>query len=472
MLVNNETFGFLNIGTGKITYTPASGNVYPGGGTSQIVPPNWWGIEYTNNANTYMPVVPTIAAFTDCHTAGSSAVIFTASTGAFGCNSISGGAGGTTFDLVGSGTNITAAMMVGSGGSIGVTGTGTIAATSVPFSGVTPGTNTASTAFSINPASALGGTAADFSVLGAPSETDTAAVVNFDTASGSTQNSLRVGINGASQLQVCSTGQTVVGSVVACSGLGAPNSMKFVSQAAGSAVQLERQWQSSTAFTATLNQWNSATAAGTGFSFLQAFSGVTSTDTTSGGGAKVFEILGNGSIDVGTWNSTPVGSQFGGTGQNFNSSTGILSFASGVASVGTSIGAATATSLLASGTVDGEAPVTITTGATATLGGTYNSGYTYNQEATASAAVTYTLPTPAAGRQYCVKNSNNGTAADTGALEFLVANTGTQSIIYNGTQSASGFIVSGGQAGDAACAVGISATQWEAYAQVGSWTLH
>ena len=42
------------------------------------------------------------------------------------------------------------------------------------------------------------------------------------------------------------------------------------------------------------------------------------------------------------------------------------------------LGAATATSLLASGIVDGEAPVTVTTGASATLGGTYNSGYTFN----------------------------------------------------------------------------------------------
>jgi len=128
--------------------------------------------------------------------------------------------------------------------------------------------------------------------------------------------------------------------------------------------------------------------------------------------------------------------------------------------------------LLVSNIIDGEAPVTITTGASASLGGTYNSGYTFNQEGTANTAVTYTLPTPAAGKQYCVKNSNNGSAADTGTLEIIVANTGTQSIIYNGTKSSSGYIISGGAAGDSACVVGISSTQWEAYAQVGTWTLH
>jgi hypothetical protein len=128
--------------------------------------------------------------------------------------------------------------------------------------------------------------------------------------------------------------------------------------------------------------------------------------------------------------------------------------------------------LVVSGIVDGQAPITITTTATATLGSQYSSGYTLNQDATAGAAITYTLPAPFPGKQYCVKNSNNGSAADTGTLELLVNATATQSIIYNGTKSSSGFIISGGAAGDAACAVGISATQWEVYTQVGTWTLH
>lgn len=118
------------------------------------------------------------------------------------------------------------------------------------------------------------------------------------------------------------------------------------------------------------------------------------------------------------------------------------------------------------------APVTITTTSTATLGGTYNSGVIYNQEATAAAAVTYTLPTPAAGKLFCVKNSYNGSAANTGQLELLVANTGTQSIIYNGTISASGYIISGGAAGDYGCVVGINTTEWDFSPSEGTWTLH
>lgn len=115
-------------------------------------------------------------------------------------------------------------------------------------------------------------------------------------------------------------------------------------------------------------------------------------------------------------------------------------------------------------------PVTITTTAAVTISGT--SGYYFNQEATAATAVTYTLPAPVAGYQFCVKNSNNGSAATTGVLELLVANTGTQSIIYNGTKSTSGFFSSSGAAGDFGCVIGISATQWEATASVGSWAIH
>jgi hypothetical protein len=161
------------------------------------------------------------------------------------------------------------------------------------------------------------------------------------------------------------------------------------------------------------------------------------------------------------------------------SSANILAACSGCAPLSSpsfttpALGAATATSLLATGIVDGTAPVTITTGTTGTPGSTYNSGYTFNQEATAGTGVTYTLPVPAAGKQYCVKNSYNGSAANTGILTIAVATPGTHFIIKNGTKgSSTGTLTSGGAAGDAACVVGISSTLWEAYVQVGTWTLN
>lgn len=137
-----------------------------------------------------------------------------------------------------------------------------------------------------------------------------------------------------------------------------------------------------------------------------------------------------------------------------------------------SLGAATATSLLASGIVDGKAPVTLTTGATATLGaGTYQSGYTLNQESTAGTGVTYTLPATAVGIQQCVKNSDVTGTARTGVLTVAVP---TSSYLHlNGVRGTiSSNITSGGAAGDAACFVAIDATNWEVYVQVGTWTLH
>jgi len=137
------------------------------------------------------------------------------------------------------------------------------------------------------------------------------------------------------------------------------------------------------------------------------------------------------------------------------------------------LGAATATSLLASGNVDGTAPTTITTGTTASLGGTFKSGYTWNQEATAVTAVTYTLPTAAAGLQYCVGNSWNGSAPTTGVLTLSTSASGQFIIFTDGTLSATGGnVTSGGAAADFACVVGIDSTHWQLSTPRGTWTKH
>lgn len=137
------------------------------------------------------------------------------------------------------------------------------------------------------------------------------------------------------------------------------------------------------------------------------------------------------------------------------------------------IGAATGTSLLATGLVDGTAPVIVTTGTTGTPGATYNHSYTFNEEATAGTGVTYTLPTAAAGKQYCVANAYNGSAANTGVLTVATSASGQFIIFTDGTLSATGGnITSGGAAGDAACVVGVDATHWYLYVQAGTWTKH
>lgn len=129
--------------------------------------------------------------------------------------------------------------------------------------------------------------------------------------------------------------------------------------------------------------------------------------------------------------------------------------------------------VLVSGTVDGQAPVTVTTAASATLGISYQSGYTFNESATAGQAVTYTLPVAAAGRQYCVGNGYNGTAANTGVLTVAASAAGQFIIFTDGSLSATGGnVTSGGAGADFACFVGVDTTHWYLRPGQGTWTKH
>lgn len=90
-LANNYVFTFENLGAGLVTYTPATGTV--NGNATQIWPTNWFGFQYTNNTNTFMPVMPTYQAFPGSTCADSThAIGFTPSTGAFNCQTISASA--------------------------------------------------------------------------------------------------------------------------------------------------------------------------------------------------------------------------------------------------------------------------------------------------------------------------------------------------------------------------------------------
>ncbi len=144
-----------------------------------------------------------------------------------------------------------------------------------------------------------------------------------------------------------------------------------------------------------------------------------------------------------------------------------------VISVSSDIAAATATSLLATGIVDGKAPVDVTTSSPVTLGGTYKSGYTINEHATAGTAITYNLPTAAAGLQYCVGNGYNGSAANTGVITLATSAAGQYLIWTDGTLSATGGnTTSGGAGGDFACVVGVDSTHWMFLHPQGTWTKH
>jgi len=171
-------------------------------------------------------------------------------------------------------------------------------------------------------------------------------------------------------------------------------------------------------------------------------------------------------------------------GVGWNSDTFLSRGIAGIVQVGTSASNASggislatvnaSSNIKAGGTVDGLAPTTVTTGATATVGGgTFVSGYTVNENATAATAITYTLPVAAAGKQYCVENGWNGSAATTGVITLATSATGQFIIFTDGTLSATGGnVTSGGAGADMACVHGIDATHWQLSVIRGTWTKH
>jgi hypothetical protein len=120
--------------------------------------------------------------------------------------------------------------------------------------------------------------------------------------------------------------------------------------------------------------------------------------------------------------------------------------------------------------------VTLDTSTPVTVSATNLATYHMNQTTGSSgaAAITYNLPTAAAGIQKCFTNSYNGTQADTGIITIQTSGPGQYIIFTDGTPSASGgYVTSPGLAHDSACVVGINNTQWQLYVQSGSpWVKH
>lgn len=115
--------------------------------------------------------------------------------------------------------------------------------------------------------------------------------------------------------------------------------------------------------------------------------------------------------------------------------------------------------------VDTTSTVTVTT--------TLASEIHFNENPTATQAVTYNLPTAAAGKQFCFSNAYNGSAANTGTLTLQTSAAGQLIIYTDGTLSASdGYVISNGAAADAACVAGVDSTHWMLYVQRGTWTKH
>jgi len=171
-------------------------------------------------------------------------------------------------------------------------------------------------------------------------------------------------------------------------------------------------------------------------------------------------------ILVGGGAAVPVWTTGTGTGAPVRGSSPTIT---GATLITPAIGAATGTSLMATGRVDGTTGMLISTAASATTVVIATHGHTsYFMNIGDNAAHSiFTLPTAEAGLQYCFKNY-------TGITQVLTIQTSAagQYIDLDGTNTATGgFIHSGGAAGDGACVVGVDATHWVAYKNLGTWTV-
>lgn len=139
--------------------------------------------------------------------------------------------------------------------------------------------------------------------------------------------------------------------------------------------------------------------------------------------------------------------------------------ATAVAGVYTASAVAAADLPVVATVLDTASPVTVST--------TLASEIHFNEHATAGTAMTYNLPTAAAGKQFCISNAYNGSNPDTGVITIATSASGQFIIFTDGTLSATGGnVTSGGAAADAACVVGADSTHWVLYVQRGTWTKH
>lgn len=115
-------------------------------------------------------------------------------------------------------------------------------------------------------------------------------------------------------------------------------------------------------------------------------------------------------------------------------------------------------------------PTVVDTSSPVTVSAINNQENHFNENSTATAPVTYNLPTASAGKQFCFTNANNGSQANTGVLSLKTSAAGQYIIQSDGTLSQSGGQVSsGGGYADSACLTGVDATHWMLNTRQGSW---
>lgn len=203
------------------------------------------------------------------------------------------------------------------------------------------------------------------------------------------------------------------------------------------------------------------------------------TDITAPGAEKCAAFDTNGKLIVSSTNAA-CGTSTGMT--NPMTTTGDMVYSSDNSGTAARLAIGSATQVLHGGTtpawgalVAADMPVVSvainTASASVSVSSTLSSGFYFNHHGTAATAVTYTLPTAAAGKQFCFANGNGAGGANTGALQLNTSAAGQYIIADDGTLTASGgHVQSAGAAGDAACVVGADATHWRLFPSKGTWT--
>jgi hypothetical protein len=153
----------------------------------------------------------------------------------------------------------------------------------------------------------------------------------------------------------------------------------------------------------------------------------------------------------------------------FPSASATLAKVTSQAFVTPDIGAATGTSLLLTGRIDGTVNVvTSTANAATSISSTNNKSAYYLNIGDSDAHSIYTLPTPAAtgGCQYCVTNYTGITTKIS-----LQAPANVILVLDGAAGSAAGHAIMGGALGDSICAVGVDATHYLLHIGKGTATL-
>ncbi len=135
-----------------------------------------------------------------------------------------------------------------------------------------------------------------------------------------------------------------------------------------------------------------------------------------------------------------------------------------------SLGAATATSLLATGIVDGRANVPISTSTPVTVGGAgLLTAYYLIQHATPATAMVFNLPVASDGQQFCFKNSQGAGGPNTGTIRIHPVTSSYMNVAGANCTVSYDVLSSANAAGDYLCVIGVDATHWEVMGYKGTF---